>query len=128
MLVDGVYIGHASKITNIAGSGNQRTLTIADGADKTYGIGTSCLWGIVAEVCRAVFLGTWIRFDELPLYPYRTIGVFNRLEIADGVSTNQLALLPNEVADPGLCEIVEFRRVTSRDIDQKEYISAIVEF
>jgi hypothetical protein len=50
------------------------------------------------------------------------------LEIADGVSTNKLALLPSEVANPGLCEIVEFRKVTSRDIDQKEYISAIVEF
>ena len=128
MLMDGVNIGHASKITHIAGTSNQRVLTIADGADKTYGIGTVCHWGLISEICRAVFLGAWIRFDELPLYPYRTIGVFNRLEIADGVSTNKLALLPAEVAKPGLCEIVEFRKVTSRDIDQKEYISAIVEF
>ena len=128
MLQDGVDIGFTSLITHIAGTGNQRTLTVADGADKTYGVGTVCHWGLIAEICRAVFLGTWIRFDELPLYPYRTIGVFNRLTLADGVSSNTLALLPNQVNDPGICEIIEFRKVTSRDIDQKEYISAVVEF
>lgn len=128
MLQNGVNIGHTSKITNIDGTGNQRILTIADEADATYGIGTICHWGLIAEVCRAVYLGTWIRFDELPLYPYRVIGIFNRLTRATGVSSNKLALLPEEVEDPGICEILEFRKVTSRDIDQKEYLSAVVEF
>lgn len=128
MLQDGIQEGFQSVITNITGTGNQRVLTVEDEADQTYGIGTICHWGIVGELCRAVFLGTWVRFDELPLYPYRVIGVFNRLTLAAGVSSSTLALLPAQVEDPGLLEVVEFRKVTSRDIDQKEYISVIVEF
>jgi hypothetical protein len=128
MLQDSNKIGHISKITHISGTGSQRTLTVEDGANKTYGVGTICHWGLIAEICRSVFLGAWIRFDELPLYPYRIIGIFNRLSIVSGVSPSKLALLPSEVSSPGICEVIEFRRVTSRDIDQKEYLSAIVEF
>jgi hypothetical protein len=128
MLQNGTKIGHTSKITHISGTGSQRTLTIEDESDITYGVGTVCHWGLISEMCRSVFLGAWIRFDELPLYPYRIIGIFNRLVKSNGVDPSKLALLPGEVSYPGICEVIEFRRVTSRDIDQKEYISAIVEF
>jgi hypothetical protein len=128
MLQNSNKIGHTAKITQIAGTGNMRTLTLDLGADQAYGTGTIVHWGLVAEVCRHVLIGTWIRYDELPTYPYRVIGIFNRLQLATGVSSSKLALLPQEVASPGILEVVEYRRVVSRDELQREYISVIVEF
>ena len=128
MIQSGMKIGHTSKITAINGSGSQRTLTLETGTDTSYGTGAIVHWGLIAEVCRAVYLASWIRYDELPLYPYRIIGVFNRLEVQTGVNPGKLALLPSEVKRPGILEIAEYRRVTSRDQDQKEYISVVVEF
>ena len=121
-------MGLASLITNVSGSGTQATITIADEIDQDYAAGSWVHWGILAESCRACFVGTWIRYDELPLFPYRVIGVFNRLTLATGVATNLTALLPNQVDNPGILECVQYRMPFSRNIDQREYLSVIIEF
>ena len=121
-------MGLQSKITDINGSGTQATISLHDQIDRTYPAGTTVHWGILAEKCRACFVGTWIRYDELPLFPYRVIGVFNRLVKATGVAPNLTALLPNQVENPGILECVQFRMPFSRNIDQREYLSVIIEF
>jgi hypothetical protein len=128
MIQSGNKMGHTAKITEISGTGNMRNLTLALGADQEYGTGATVHWGLVAEVCRHVLVGAWIRYDELPTYPYRVIGIFNRLALAVGVSSSKLALLPQEVSNSGILEVIEYRRVVSRDELQREYISVIVEF
>jgi hypothetical protein len=128
MLQNRQAAGHYAKITNIDGSGTQLTLTLDTAADITYPAGSWVHWGIIAESCRSCLIGTWIRYDELPLYPYRVIGVFNRLELAEGIPSTTLALYPNQVEDPGFLECVQYRRAFSRNIDQREYLSVIVEF
>jgi hypothetical protein len=124
----GQSAGMSSLISNISGSGTQLTLTISDSVDITYAVGSWIHWGIVSERCRACLIGTWIRYDELPLFPYRVVGVFNRLVVAAGVPSTTTALLPNQVQDPGFLECVQYRQPFSRNIDQREYLSVIMEF
>jgi hypothetical protein len=128
MLQNGSITGYTGTIQGISGTGSQRTLSLDTGLDTTYGVGTTVHWGLIAEGCRAVFIAAWIRYDELPLYPYRVIGVFNRVTTIEGVNPGKLSLLPNEILDFGILELIEYRRSVSRDQDQKEYISVVVEF
>lgn len=128
MLQDRQSAGLSSMISYVSGSGTQATLTLSTPIDKTYNAGSWVHWGILAESCRTCLIGTWIRYDELPLFPYRVVGVFNRLQRASGVASNLTALLPNQVEDPGYLECVQYRRPFSRNIDQREYLSVIIEF
>ncbi|MNT39759.1 hypothetical protein D3C71_1788210 [compost metagenome] len=81
-----------------------------------------------AEKCRWVYVSTTLVGDELPLTSYRQIGFYSELELETGVPTNQLVLLPSDVADPGLLEVVDNRKVTHRQSDQSEKLSFIIEF
>ncbi|MNH41086.1 hypothetical protein D3C79_1025180 [compost metagenome] len=73
-------------------------------------------------------MSTTLVGDELPLTSYRQIGFYSELELETGVPTNQLVLLPSDVADPGLLEVVDNRKVTHRQSDQSEKLSFIIEF
>lgn len=120
--------GLQSLISDVTSSGTQATLTLETAIDQSYPAGSWVHWGILAEKCRACFIGTWIRYDELPLFPYRVVGIFNRLVKAEGVASNVTALLPNQVENPGILECVQYRQPFSRNIDQREYLSVVLEF
>ena len=128
MIQDRQALGFTSMISSISGSGTQATVTLLTPIDATYLAGSWVHWGVIAESCRSCLVGTWIRYDELPLFPYRVIGVFNRLQKASGVPSNSTVLLPNQVQEPGIMECVQYRRPFSRNIDQREYLSVIIEF
>ncbi len=82
----------------------------------------------LTEGARWVYIETYLMYDELPLTPYRQIGVFSRLQKANGVATNKAALLPADVSSPGIMEVVDNRKAVNRQIDMKEQLSLILEF
>ncbi|MNW28265.1 hypothetical protein D3C74_50870 [compost metagenome] len=82
----------------------------------------------VTESARWVYIDCYLRYDELPLTDYRQLGVFSRLEKAEGIPTGKMALLPNEVAKKGILEVIDNRKKTSRQLDQKEQLSIVIEF
>ena len=82
----------------------------------------------VALGSKWVYLESFIRYDELPLQSYRSIAVVSRLVPNDDIPSNQATLIPSQVKDPGIVEVIDYRRVVNRQIDQKEQLSLILEF
>jgi len=82
----------------------------------------------VSERSRWVYLECQVYYDELPLGTYRQIGVYTGLIKGADIPPGKTALAPEEVKDAGILEIVENRRRVTRQIDQKEYFSIIIEF
>ena len=82
----------------------------------------------LTEGARWVYLDTYVRYNELPLTSYRQIALFSRLVKAEGVLSNQVALLPDEVADYGIIEFIDNRKAVNRQIDQRELLSVVLEF
>lgn len=80
------------------------------------------------EKARFVFLETTIRYDELPLGTYRQVGVYVDLVRADGVPSNKNNLLPEEVDDHGTLVIIDNRKFSNRQEDQKEILNVVIEF
>lgn len=82
----------------------------------------------IANNCRWVYIEAWLRYDELPIVQYRQVGVVTRLTRANGVAANKMALLPSEVSNQGMVEILDNRKAVYRQIDQKELLSLVIEF
>lgn len=83
---------------------------------------------VVAEGARWVYLDATIRYDELPLGFYRQVGVYTGLEVADGINPSKYNLLPSEVSDNGVLEVIDNRQPSNRQSDQKEKLSLVLEF
>ena len=77
--------------------------------------------------CRWVYVEATFEYDELPLNDYRQLGVFTGVIREGSVPGGQVALLPSEIADTGIMEVLDNRKVVYRAIDQKEVVSYIVE-
>lgn len=75
-----------------------------------------------------VYIEATIRYDELPLGFYRQIGVYTGLVPKEGVDSGKTALLPDEVENPGILEVVDNRKPSNRLEDQKEKLTMIIEF
>lgn len=83
----------------------------------------------VDEGSRWVFLSAGLAYNELPAdLPYRQIGVYTGLKTKDEISEAIYSLLPNQVEDPGLLEVIDFRKPVYRDTDVRERIQLILEF
>ena len=82
----------------------------------------------IAKGARWVYIDAYLRYDELPLSDYRQIGVYSRLVKQDGVSSGKMNLLPEEVKHRGILEVIDNRKRVSRQIDQKEALSLVIEF
>ena len=75
-----------------------------------------------------VYVSAYLKYAEFPLGSYRQIGLFSGLQRAEGVDVGQVILLPSEVADTGILHIIDNRKVTTRQEEQKEHINFILEF
>lgn len=75
-----------------------------------------------------VYIEATMYFDELPDDCYRQIGVFSRVKLKDGVSPMKQVILPEEIEDTGVLEILDYRKVVTRNEDTKDTFSMIVEF
>ncbi|MMZ43497.1 hypothetical protein D1872_50490 [compost metagenome] len=81
-----------------------------------------------AEKCRWVFVSTTLSGSEVPLASFRQVGLYSGLKPKDTVTPGKIALLPNEVDDTGLLEVLDNRKVTHRQEDQGEKLSLVIEF
>ncbi|WCS68734.1 hypothetical protein Goe19_00930 [Bacillus phage vB_BsuM-Goe19] len=75
-----------------------------------------------------VYIETTIKYDELPLGFYRQIGVYTGLVIKKDVDLGKTALLPDDVENAGVLEVVDNRKPSNRLEDQKEKLTMIIEF
>jgi hypothetical protein len=80
------------------------------------------------EKARWIYVSTTLIGNEVPLSSFRQVGLYSNLVKEGSVPSNQLVLLPADVDDTGLLEIVDNRRVTHRQDDQSEKLSLVIEF
>lgn len=76
---------------------------------------------------RFVYIVVNLLYNELPIEPFRQIGIHTGLTRKTGVSGSQFNLLPSEVQDCGVLEIVDNRSPIFRDISQRDILAVIVE-
>jgi len=91
-------------------------------------IGSIVTGGALLEGARWVYIGAYARYDELPLVGYRVLAVFSRLIKEQSVASNKVALLPADVLDVGILEVLDNRKVINRALDQQEMLSVVIEF
>lgn len=77
---------------------------------------------------RHVYIECTLRYDEIPLIDYRQIGILTELQRQESVDAGKAALVPSEVANQGILQILDNRKPTIRQKDQKEQLSLIIEF
>lgn len=78
---------------------------------------------------RWVYISTTLTYNELPTeFPYRQVGVYTGVQLSAGVDENKYNLLPSEVNNPGLLEVLDNRKPVFRDNDVRETIKLIMEF
>lgn len=75
-----------------------------------------------------VYIEASILYDELPASAYRQIGVFSRVTMNEGVSTTKSILLPEDISSTGILEILDQRKVVTRNEDSRDTFSMIIEF
>lgn len=83
----------------------------------------------ITEGARWVYISTTVAYNEVPTnISYRQIGCYTGLRKKQGVSTGKYALLPTEVEDAGVLEVLDNRRAIYREADQREKLVLIIEF
>lgn len=75
-----------------------------------------------------VYIEASIYYDELPATAYRQIGVYSFVQLNDGVPENQSVLLPEHIKDEGILEVLDNRKVVTRNEDNRDTFSMIIEF
>lgn len=79
---------------------------------------------------RWVLVETTIYYDEMPITDYRQVGIFSRVQKADGVGDKQTVLLTerNDIKELGVLEVLDNRHVVTRQSDTKDVYQMIIEF
>ena len=81
------------------------------------------------EGARWIYISTTLTYNELPiLSPYRQVGIYTGLSAVEGIPESQYVLLPEEVLDAGILEIIDNRKPVYRDSDVRETLKLILEF
>ena len=75
-----------------------------------------------------VYIEASIYYDELPARAYRQIGVFSMVKLNDGVPENKSVLLPDDIKHQGILEVLDQRKVVTRNEDSRDTFSMIIEF
>lgn len=75
-----------------------------------------------------VYIEASIYYDDLPASAYRQIGVFSRVKSVETVPQNSQILLPEDIADVGILEVLDQRKVVTRNEDSRDTFSMIIEF
>jgi hypothetical protein len=80
-----------------------------------------------SEKARWVYVSTTLVGAEISLASFRQVGLYTGLTAKTGFTSKNI-LIPSEVQDTGLLEVIDNRRVTHRQADQSEKLSLVVEF
>lgn len=75
-----------------------------------------------------VYIEASILYEELPAVAYRQIGIFSRVAVKDGVSITKSILLPEDISNVGILEVLDQRKVVTRNEDSRDTFSMIIEF
>lgn len=75
---------------------------------------------------RWVYVEVNIRYDELPPVSYRQIGIFSRVRPTNE-NEGKMILLPDEIEDVGILEVLNNRKVVTRQSDTKDTYEMIIE-
>ena len=75
-----------------------------------------------------VYIEASVYYDEMAAAAYRQIGVFSRVKPNDGIPEGKELLLPEEIKSVGILEILDQRKVVTRNEDSKDTFSMIIEF
>ncbi len=112
-------------------SSHSLTLTFTDDLEETYPEDAIIEFGAVPAGARWVYIRGSLNYAELPLVGYRQLGVVSNLS---RVPEDQIefpgkrAVMPEDVLDYGVLDIVDNFRVVERYIDQREKLAVIIEF
>lgn len=75
-----------------------------------------------------VYIEVQIYYEDLPAVEYRQIGVFSRTVPKEGVSLEKKILLPEDIESVGILEVLDQRKVVTRNEDSRDTFSMIIEF
>lgn len=75
-----------------------------------------------------VYIESSILYEDFPETAYRQIGVFSRVVANEDVPVTQTVLLPENIKDTGILEILDQRKVVTRHEDSRDRFSMIIEF
>ena len=75
-----------------------------------------------------VYIEASIYYDELPARAYRQIGVYSMVTLKEGVAENSSVLLPDDIENTGVLEVLDNRKVVTRNDDSRDTFSMIIEF
>lgn len=83
----------------------------------------------VEKGARWVYISTTLTYNELPTsLPYRQVGVYTNLVPGEDIPESQYVLLPEQVSDTGMLEVLDDRKPVYRESDVREQIKLIMEF
>ena len=75
---------------------------------------------------RWVLVESTIYYEELPAVEYRQIGIFSRVKPKAGKESG-LVLLPENIEDVGILEVLQNRKVVTRQSDTRDKYFMIIE-
>lgn len=82
----------------------------------------------IQKAAHWVYLEASIYYDELPARAYRQIGIYSMVTLNDGVPENKSVLLPDDIKSTGILEVLDNRKVVTRNEDSRDTFSMIIEF
>lgn len=115
---------YEGKIKSISGV----LVTLDNSAPVDIPAGSEVLGGAIVEGAKYVYVECYLNYDQFPLVTYRQIG------LCTGVTPNSVDVLtsssyPGETyTSLGILEILDNRSPSTRDINQRELLSLIIEF
>lgn len=75
-----------------------------------------------------VYIEASIEYNDIPATAYRQIGVFSRVVPTPEAGSLKSVLLPDEIESTGVLEILDQRKVVTRNEDSRDTFSMIIEF
>ncbi|GLI90617.1 hypothetical protein ACSHUI_00905 [Bacillus subtilis] len=80
------------------------------------------------EYARYVYIETTINPSDLPLGSYRQVGVHSGVVRKEGVSAGKFNLLPDEIEDTGMLELIDNREKNLRGESTRLLLNFIIKF
>lgn len=74
-----------------------------------------------------VYIEASVLYGDFPATSYRQIGVFSRVAPKTGVTSTSV-LLPADIQSTGILEVLDQRKVVTRNEDSRDTFSMIIEF
>lgn len=108
-----------------------KTIVLNDPAPAPVPADSPVVGGAIVEGARWVYIDTYLRYEQFPLVTYRQIGVYTYtlpVNLPTMLSAAYSSTSQNEFTTTGYLEILDNRKPTPRDEDQKELLALIVEF